>query len=362
MAKAKSRRWLAGLAITIAAVAMACWVAREQVGEMLFTRAVEQNFGTDHFADLPDGLHVILCGAGSPLPDPQRSGPCTIVVAGKKQFLIDAGSGAARQFGLMGLPIGELDGIFLTHFHSDHIDGLGEAMLLRWASVGNRTPIPVYGGEGVQQVVDGFNQAYRLDTGYRVAHHGADVVPPQGRGGAAKPFNIPDGEDSLVIIDQGDLKVTAVRVPHDPVTPAVGYRFDYKGRSVVISGDTSPAPALAGACNGCDLVVHEALNPDMVAILQKAAARRGNKTAAKIMSDIPPYHTSPADAARIAQKGKAKMLVLTHIIPPLPSRLLYPYYLKGTSGLFDGDIIIGEDGMLFSLLPGKTGIERERIG
>lgn len=347
--------------MVIAIASAGIWFARVPLGEAIYARAVNSAYGQDATADLPDGLHVILCGTGSPLPDPDRSGPCTLVVAGKQMFLIDAGSSAGRRIGQMMVPLARLDAAFLTHFHSDHIDGLGEVMMLRWAASGRKAPLPVYGPVGVERVVAGFNTAYTADFGYRIAHHGADIMPRSGAGGRAMRFDLPVEPLSLVVLEKGDVRVTAFTVRHDPVEPSVGYRFDYKGRSVVISGDTARDDTVATACNGCDLMVHEALNPDMVGRIQAAARKAGDTRIAKIMSDIPGYHTSPVEAASIARQGKAKMLVLTHIVPRMPTALLHPYFVKGASAVYSGPIIIGTDGMLFSL-PARSGkIERDAL-
>lgn len=349
---------LLALAIVAAAVG---YVFRVEVGEAVFARAVSQNAGRNSVATLPDGLHVALCGSGSPLPDPARMGPCAAVIAGKRLFVVDAGSGAARNFGPMGLQTGSIEAVLLTHFHSDHIDGLGELMMLRWAGAGNVAPLPVYGPEGVDSVVGGFNAAYAFDKNYRVAHHGADVNPPAGAGGEARPFAVDAQTQSVVVLENDGLKVTAFSVDHAPIEPAVGYRFDYKGRSIVISGDTSPSENLERQASGADLLVHEALNREMVDMIGAALAASGNARAAKIMKDILNYHTSPVEAAKIAKRAGVKALVLTHIVPAVPFAYLGAAYLKGTTGEFSGPITLGEDGLIFSLPAGGAEITNGRL-
>lgn len=319
------------------------------------------NYGRDATDGLPDGLHVILCGTGSPLPDPSRSGPCTLVIAGTQVFLVDAGSGAGRRIGQIGVPLTKLDAVFLTHFHSDHIDGLGEVLMLRWAGSGRARPTPIHGPPGVERVVAGFDTAYTADYGYRIAHHGADIMPRSGAGGAARRFTFMPGESSPVIHNDKGVRVTAFRVKHDPVEPSVGYRFDYKGRSVVISGDTAPTAAIANICNGCDVLVHEVLNAQMVGRISATARQRGDTRISKIMSDIPGYHTSPVEAARTARRAKAKMLVFTHIVPMMPTSQLHPYFLRGVTSAYSGPAIMGEDGLRISL-PARSGeIERANM-
>ncbi len=128
----------------------------------------------------PDGLYAGLCGTGCPMPDIRRAGPCIAVMAGKHFFVVDAGQGSTRNLLLMNLPLRNADALLLTHFHSDHIADVGEMELQHWAGGSNHEPLNVIGPIGVDYVVAGFNLAYRLDDGYRVAHHGPETMPPSG--------------------------------------------------------------------------------------------------------------------------------------------------------------------------------------
>jgi ribonuclease Z len=340
------------------ALALIVWFLRPVIGERLFAAGVERNLNRDVIAELPDGLHVALCGTGSPLTDPVRAGPCTAIIAGKKLFIVDIGGGAVRRMQQMGLSPAAVEAVFLTHFHSDHIDGLGELALQHWAGGGHNRPLPVLGGDGLFDVVAGFNQAYAQDGQYRIAHHGAKVVPPSGQGMEPRAFALAGEEKSLLVYDEHGLKVTAFAVDHDPVEPAYGYRFDYGGRSVVLSGDTNVSANVENACRGCDILVHEALNADMVKTMRSALGAREQTRLAKIMADIPGYHTTPVGAAGVARRGKAKMLVLSHIVPPIPNAMIAPLFLKGAAASYEGPIILGEDGMLFSLPTNTTETKR----
>ena len=328
-----------------------------QIGERMFTNVIEQNIGTSAADDLEEGLHVGLCGAGSPLPDLSRSGPCTIIMAGEKAFVVDIGSGGTRNIGSMRLPIGRIEAVFITHFHSDHIDGLGELLTLRWVQGNHTQPLPVHGPIGVTQVVEGFNAAYRLDSGYRTAHHGADIVPPSGAGGVPKPFNAIGPNGAVEVYNDGEVKVTAFGVIHSPIEPAVGYRFDYKGRSVVISGDTVKHPNIVTNSKDVDLLLHESLNAEWVNKMKDVADSRGLAALSKIMFDILDYHATPVEAAETASEAGVRHLVLHHVVPPVPVTFLNPYYLKGTSDAYNGPITLGVDGMLFSLPAGSEDID-----
>ena len=138
----------------------------------------------------------------------------------------------------------------------------------------------------------------------------------------------------------------------------MGYRFDYKGRSVVVSGDTAPSKTLEAASKGADLLIHEALNPAMVKTLAANLDKAGRKQTAQIMRDILDYHASPVQAADSARVAGVKMLVLSHVVPSMPSAYLNAAFLDGAEDRFDGPIIVGEDGQYFSLSAGSKLIER----
>ena len=355
------RRWRIAALIVLAAVlagAAAAYALRGRLAVAAMGRLYAHALGDDPYAGLGDGLHVGLCGSGSPMPDPTRAGPCTAVLAGRRLFVVDVGAGAQKNLALMNLPPGRIEAVFLTHFHSDHIDGLGELMLQRWAGGANAAPLPVYGPIGVDQVVRGFEAAYALDRGYRIAHHGPRVIPPSGFGGSPHPFAAAPDAPDVVLIDGGGLKVTAFPVDHRPVQPAVGYRFDYRGRSVVISGDTAPSARLEAAAKGADVLVHEGLAPNLVAIQHQAAIAGGKDNLAHITHDILSYHTTPEAAAAIARRAGVRYLLFTHIIPPLPVRALEGPWLGRTRDIFHGTVRVGHDGDFLSLPAGSGDIRR----
>jgi ribonuclease Z len=337
------------LALALLVLAIVIMAFRAPLSLAILRMGVERAMTSDVVAGLPDGLHVALCGAGGPLPDPVRSGPCVAVVAGDALFVIDAGSGGARNLGRMQLPIGRIQALFLTHFHSDHIDGLGELAMLRWAQGGNASPLPVVGPTGVEDVVAGFNQAYQHDAVARVAHHGAETVRPSGTGMTPRPFPPPaDGEPAVVWDDDG-VRITAFRVDHFPVEPAVGYRIEYGGRSVVVSGDTKKSPELERMAQQADLLVHEALASHMIGQAEAIAEAAERPILRKILYDIPDYHTTPVEVAEIARDAKVGHLLYYHIVPALPIPGLESAWLEGVSDAWDGDYTVGRDRTRVSL-------------
>lgn len=334
---------------------VAAYAGRIAITERIYERALNRSVGIDPSRKLGDGLHAYLCGSGSPLPDAERAGPCIAVLAGRDAFVFDSGSGSTRKLLRMGFPAERIRGIFLTHLHSDHIDGMGELLLQTWIGGSRDTPIPVHGPPGTERVLAGLREAYALDAGYRVGHHGAAFARPGGFGGTAQILTVPDGPPSTAVaFDRGGVKITAIRVDHSPVKPAYGYRIDYKGRSIAISGDTVYSPEFVAASRGADVMFHEALNPKMVRQLQAKLAERGRKDAAKIIGDIPGYHASPADAARAAQTARAKALVFYHIVPSIPAGPMEALFLGDAPGRYDGTLKVGRDGLLVSL-PAKGG-------
>jgi ribonuclease Z len=312
-----------------------------------------------------DALHVLLCGTGSPLPDPNRAGPCTAIVAGGALYVVDTGAGSTERLQLDRAPLGALEGVFLTHFHSDHIGELGELNLQSWAGGGRSTPLAVYGPPGVQRVVDGFSLAYSLDTGYRIAHHGAEIVPPSGAELVARSFDPGDpaasGAAIVTVLEKGDLTVSAVSVDHSPVTPAVAYRFDYKGRSVVVSGDTGVSPALVRLARGADLLVHEVLVAEVLQTLSRVAQEAGRHRIAKIATDVQDYHATPAEAVGVAREAGVRMIVFSHLVPPLPGLLTRSVFLRGVDDGGEVEVVLGEDGLHFRLPAGSEQIEQEAL-
>jgi ribonuclease Z len=340
----------------VAAILAGLLLSEKKIGMALVNSIAAKSMTVDPLADLPDGLHVALCGSGSPLANPRKASACTAIIAGKSLYVVDTGPGSERKLELMKLNPGKVKAVLLTHFHSDHIGDLGELMMKRWAGGSTKMPLDVFGPTGVDTVVKGFNQAYSLDNEYRIKHHGPEIVPPTGAGGLSRPFDFPAGKEEAIIIDEEGLKVTAFLVDHGPVKSAVGFRFDYKGRSVVISGDTSPSRVLSHQARGADLLVHEALQRTMVRALQDVTQKIGRINTAKVMGDIQNYHTSPEEAAKIASEAGVRHLLLTHIIPPLPVSDLKAAFMGDAKKFFHGPITIGEDGMLFSLPAGNQKI------
>lgn len=359
----KKRYLVLGIVALLAVGAVGGYLLMQrQIGEAMFRQAVVDNVGRDRAAELPDGLHVFMCGSGSPMPDPARAGPCVGVIAGSHVMVFDTGSGGARRLARMGFPVGRLESVYLTHLHSDHIDGLGELLLQAWITGERSSPLPVAGPQGVDEVVNGFNAAYRIDSTYRTAHHGARIANPLGFGGTAVVIPDPVGQTRARVIFEGDgAKVTVISVKHAPVAPAFGYRIDYKGRSVVLSGDTVYSPELVAAASGADVLFHEALRPSMVLTMGEAAANRGQNNLAKVMGDILDYHASPEDAARAARDAGVRQLVLYHIVPPLPSSLLNAAFLGDAPKTFPGPITVAEDGLLISLPASGTMINQDMI-
>ena len=349
-----------GLLVVLVLLAAGAWAVRGKIAVRIMERRLATAMAHPVAAGLPDGLHVAVCGAGGPFPDHDRGGPCTAVIAGKRMFIVDTGEAAGRTLGRMGL-FGPDFVVLLTHFHSDHIDGLGNVALQRWGGGKLTTPLRLYGPAGVERVAAGFTEAYALDSGYRTAHHGPVIMPLSTAGVQAHGFAIPDGQDSVVVLEEDGVRITAFRVNHGPIDPAVGYRFDYRGRSVVISGDTAPSPVVAKYARGVDLLVHEALSPTLVNLIREASLRTGATKRAQIMLDIQNYHTSPSAAAAIARDDGVGALLLNHIVPPLPLRALEGPFLGDARKVFTGPLWIARDGDLISLPAGGETITRTSL-
>ena len=345
------RALLAAAAVLSVFMATGCAsLVPESMTLRMLDRAVTDAMARDDLADLPDGLHAMLCGAGSPLADIRRSGPCVAIQAGKHLYVIDAGTNGARNLSRFFVDTGRVDAVFLTHAHSDHIDGLGELGMMRWLNGVSDRPLPVHGPPVVTGVVAGFNQAYAADIGYRVAHQGEEFARASAAGLEAFPFPMPpDGTLQTVLETPDGVRISAFAVSHEPVTEAVGYRIDYGGRSIVLSGDTRKSANLIRHSQGVDLLVHDALDSRLTERIANAAQSAGNARAAKMMRDVASYHATPVEAAESAAEAGAAQLLLYHIAPQLPVAALERIFLKGVSDVYDGDVTLGTDGTLIAL-------------
>jgi ribonuclease Z len=341
--------------IAILLLAAGLWWSRVPLGEALYTSIAERRAGRDVLAGGGDGLTLIFCGTGTPLPDPDRAESCLLVKAGDTLLLIDGGDGGVRKLGGWGVRLGGLDGVLLTHLHSDHIEGLAPALLLRWTGSAARTPLPLIGPPGTARVADGYNMMLAADATYRTGHHG-EAIAPTGGGAFAGQERAPG-----VVWNAEGLVITAFAVNHAPVDPAWGYRIAYKGRVVVMSGDTAASPAVAQAARGADVLIHEALQPRLVGGITQGLTASGQPRTAQITRDILNYHTTPEQAADLASKAGVHELVLTHIAPPLPSRLFHAAFLGDAPQRFGGRIHIADDGLRLFLPAGSTAIAADRL-
>lgn len=339
-------------ALVLCAAIFIVWSQKGIIAEAALPRLFERGMAAQFDDELEDGLHVLLCGAGGPLAHPDRSGPCVAVQAGKQLLVFDAGTNGARNLFRLRVNTGTINALFLTHFHSDHIDGLGEMAMTRWVQLANTSPLPVIGPEGVARVVDGFNQAYTQDSIYRQAHHGDAVAPLSGTGMQSVESPVPGIGDKVTVYAKGDVSVEMFAVDHSPVSPAVGYLVTYKDRRVLISGDTTVSENVIQFSRGVDLLVHEALSAKLVGMMHDAALVNGNAILAKITTDIPDYHTTPVEAAQIARDAGVGHLLFYHVVPAMPLPGMEDVFLQGVGEVFEPHTL-GEDGTLISMPTGS---------
>jgi ribonuclease Z len=243
------------------------------------------------------GIEVVLLGTGSPLPDPERAGPATLVRAGGLAILVDCGRGVLMRAAAAGSGAGALDLVLLTHLHSDHITDLGDVITTRWVTSLAPSPLRIVGPPGTREVVDAVLASLRLDIGYRVGHHDDLTWEP--------PVEVTEVVDGLVV-DEHDVRVAVAPTDHRPVHPTNGYRIDHDGRAVVLAGDTVPCEGLDRLCAGADALVHTAILDEAIRAVPIPR-----------LQDVCDYHSSVADAARTAARAGVGTLVLTHYVPAL---------------------------------------------
>jgi ribonuclease Z len=289
----------------------------------------------------PDDVTVVTCGTGSPVPS-DRVQACTAVFVGGQFLLFDAGDGAQRSMETLNFPSAKLGAVFVTHFHSDHIADLGEVMSRTWM-IGRATPLPVFGPAGIERIVEGFNTIYASDERYRHAHHGDKLMPLGIVAGIPKPFD-DVGVDGKVVYDEGGVVVRAFNVNHAPVTPAVGYRIEYRGRVVAISGDSDDAAGLRALATDADILVVEAMEKRLVLNAACGLERAENARPATIFRDIMDYHIDVLKVAELANAVRVKRLVMTHLVPALEPDQADRAFGEPVRRIFAGEVVVAQDG------------------
>ena len=286
----------------------------------------------------PDSLQIYVCGSASPLGISDRAQTCLAVITPGHFYIVDSGAGSTANVNKASLPMNRLQGIFVTHFHSDHIAELYELNLASWIQ-GRPQPLQVFGPKGVREVVNGINESYKLDRGYRIEHHGADLLPPDL--GKLQHQTVRAG----VVLEDGDLTVTAYIAEHNPASPALGYRFDYRGRSVVISGDSNVTSETKRIAAEIDLLIHDALSVPAVTTMAAAAEEAGLNRGSKIMYDVLDYHASTDSIIELGKNTKIDMVAYYHLVPAPGNMLTHKFFERGLPENF----VITRDGQWFEL-------------
>jgi len=274
-------------------------------------------------------IKVTLLGTGGPAPVMSRFGPSTLVEAGGHKYLFDAGRGALQRLTQLGVRWQDIDGVFLTHLHSDHVVGFPDLLLTGWlVNPGRNRPLRVWGPKGTENMVSNLRNAYEFDIRLRQADDGA--MPA---GIIVQTQEITEG----VALRDGDLTITAFDVDHGAVTPAFGYRIDYRGRSVVLSGDTRVSENLVRHSDRVDLLIHE--------VAVRATFERAGVPAERV-SAVMDRHVSPQQAGEIFARTKPRLAVYSHVAQ---STATEQDVIPPTREKYTGPLELGEDLMVIEI-------------
>jgi ribonuclease Z len=292
-------------------------------------------------------FRVTLLGTGAPDPSPERFSASTLIEAGNHKVLIDAGRGATIRLAQLRIPLGSIEVLFLTHYHSDHTVGIPDLWLTGWLPppFGQRkSPFRVIGPTGAVELISNLERAYAADIKIRMADQ---KLTREGLEPKVEEFT-KDG----VVYEKDGLRVTAFEVDHgDEVKPAFGYRVDYAGHAVVISGDTRINENVIKYGTGTDLLVHEvfAVKPELMKI--------------PLIQAIAAHHVTPQQAGSVFNRAHPKLAAYTHIsvigTPTVPS-VTTDDIVAQTRETYNGPLVVGEDLMAFEV--GTDGVAVYRRG
>lgn len=292
---------------------------------------------------IDNDFKLLFCGTGSPNRSPDRGQPCTALIAAGKLFLFDAGEGAIAKLTQYNAPLGQLHSIFLTHLHSDHISGVAEVLHNTWL-YGRMHSVDTVGPPGTEQVVKGFEHSYSLDL-----HERMRVVGPENLD-SATAFKgatdvIVEGNAAVVVYQDNGLVIRAFLVAHPDWPQAYGYRIEYRGKVIVISGDTRPSEGISRYAKGADILIHEALNTEVFDYVGEQMEAQGGPMPKDRIGRISSAHTSTLELAQIAEKADVSNLIITHLIPALPANWAADqFFTSGMSDIYKGNITVARDG------------------
>lgn len=259
----------------------------------------------------------------------ERMPTSSLLEIGGKKIVVDCGLGVTRGVVAAGVQLADIDSIFITHLHSDHVIELGPLLHTAWTS-GLRTEIDVFGPVGTREYLDGFYQSLKFDIDLRIRDEGRNDIRE-----LAKLHQF--GEGSVI---EGELAVNALRDVHPPVDECYALSFEAGGWKVTFSSDTNYFPPLIEFAKDSDILVHEAM-------LSKGIDRlvAQTKNASRLREHLLASHTDVADAAKIAESANVRHLVLHHLVPVGVGDFGQSEWLADAGGYTKGEISVGEDGM-----------------
>ena len=304
------------------------------------------------FLDEEDTLKVVVCGSRSPLPAPGRAEACILVEAGDDIYIFDMGNGSAVNLQQYQIPWSNVKGIFITHMHSDHMADLPDAHLASWIQ-GRNSPLKVYGPKGINLVTKGFELAYSADYQYRNEHHGDEILPLDIAGYEA----IEISNNEYIENDTAGMEILPFAVNHHPVNHAFGFKIAYKGRTLVISGDTINDGSVQKYSKDIDLLIHSAISLDIVERLRSVAPIPQMD---KIFLDIQDYHTPINQSGEIARDANVKHLLIYHAIPSPNNTIMEKVFYRPLKGIYK-DFTASVDGTRIILPIGTNEILIDEI-
>ena len=335
---------LAVLLVIAGFVAVFAFINQEKLIDRYIQRQAANAFKSELLED-DEAFKLITVGTAAPLPS-DRAQSCNVIIANGSIFVFDLGEGSLQMMEQLRLPFVQVSEVFISHWHSDHFMDLAGFVNRSW-QFGRDVPLTVHGPPGVVRIVNGLDSLLSIENQYRVIHHGADIMNPDY--GLATASMMKPTEQEQIVYRQNDIEISALKVNHDPVEYSYAYKVRFKDKTIVISGDCAYDEGLVTFAAGADILVHEAMQKDLVKRASRLQAELGNDRNAKILMDVLDYHATPSDAAAIAQKAGVKKLILSHLAPVPGNPITRRIFTSGLDEIYDGPIILADDGDLFTI-------------
>lgn len=332
------------LIVLTAFVAIFAYINQEKLIDRFVQNRANNSWRIELLED-PEQIKLITIGTSAELPS-ERAQTCNVVIVNGEVLIFDLGQGSLSNLEDLRIPFLETTKVFISRWHSDHFIDLPAFVNRGWL-LGRPQPLTIYGPKGVFGVANGIDSLLSYENQLRVIQHGKDNLNIDNM--RITPQLIDCRGVEKIVYEYKGITVSAIEIKYQGEGPSLAYKIEYAGKKLVISGDTAYDERIAKFASGADILLHEAMEKDLVQRASRLQSESGNDRNAKLLNDLLQYHSTPQEAAQIAAIGKVKKLILSSLSPPPENPISRRVYRQGLEEFFSGPVVLAEDGDIYKI-------------